>query len=123
MGYFKHCLEHYADFSGRARRREYWWFCIFQAFFAILFVAIGTAIDIALGKEGVVASVIVFLFEIGIFLPALAVLVRRLHDIGKSGWWMWISLIPIIGSIILFVFMLLDSQPGTNKYGPNPKGF
>ena len=123
MEYFKNCiLKHYADFNGRARRKEYWFFALFQMIAIILVSILGGLVDYILGTAGIVSSVLIVLLSLGLLLPALAVLFRRLHDIGKSGWWIFISLVPCFGSIILLVFMFLDSQPGTNKYGPNPKG-
>jgi uncharacterized membrane protein YhaH (DUF805 family) len=114
----------YADFNGRARRREYWMYALFYAIVAIglymIFGVIGAAVmrdgsGFALGGLGVT------LLSLGLILPSLAVTVRRLHDIGRSGWWWLISFIPF-GSLVLFIFTVLDSQPGDNQYGPNPKG-
>lgn len=61
------------------------------------------------------------IYSLAVLIPAIAVGVRRLHDTGRSGWWMLIALVPFIGSIVLIVFFVLDSDPGTNQYGPNPK--
>jgi uncharacterized membrane protein YhaH (DUF805 family) len=103
----------YATFSGRARRSEFWWFTLF-AF--ILYVIVGI-IDAAAGNQ--VLGIIVTL---GLIVPSLAVTARRLHDTGKSGWWILIGLIPFVGAIVLLVFECMDSQPGSNQYGPSPKG-
>lgn len=116
--YFK-VLKSYAVFSGRARRQELWMFALFNiiaAFFlsAVDSVIFGTAFE-ELGP-------LYIIYLLGIITPSLAVQVRRLHDIGKSGWWFLITLIPLIGSIWLLVLLVTDSQPGSNQYGPNPKG-
>lgn len=106
----------YATFSGRAQRMEYW------TFFFVNF-----AIFILLGILGTVpgfetaAAIVYLLFLIATFLPSLAVAVRRLHDIGRSGWWVLLAFIPIIGTITLIVMLVFDSQEGENIYGPNPK--
>ncbi|GAA5513385.1 inner membrane protein YhaH [Deinococcus carri] len=71
---------------------------------------------------GLVSIVLTALYGLALFLPSLAVTIRRLHDTGRSGWWVLISLIPLIGGLVLFIFLVLDSQPGPNKWGPNPKG-
>ena len=107
MKWFIKCLKQYADFKGRARRKEYWMFVLFN--FIISFVI------------GLLGSVLSWIYTAAVFIPSLAVCVRRLHDIGKSGWWVLISLIPIIGWIWLIVLYVQDSQPGTNDWGANPK--
>ncbi|WP_273208724.1 DUF805 domain-containing protein [Marinobacter subterrani] len=114
MYWYMKALKQYVGFSGRARRREYW-----------IFTAVNLAIAIVLGIiEGMLGGpgILGGLFNLAVLLPTIAVTVRRLHDIGRSGWWMLIVLIPIVGAIVLLVFVLLDSKPGENQYGPNPKG-
>ncbi len=106
-------LSKYVTFSGRARRSEYWWFVLFTA---IVYIVAGI-IDAAAGTQ-----VIGLLVGLALLLPSLAVGVRRLHDTGRSGWWILIALIPLIGAIVLLVFSVQDSQPGSNNYGPSPKG-
>ena len=121
MEYFKYCLKHYIDFSGRARRMEYWSFTLFQ-FIAMAFAAfLGLAIDFAIGSYIIVTPILVTLVCLGLILPGVAVFFRRLHDIGKSGWWIIFGLVPVVGEVALLVFMFLDSEPGSNRYGPNPK--
>ena len=116
--------SNYATFKGRARRSEYWFI---QLFLIITNVAVG-AIDLALmngdvdrfianGGGGIVGLVWILVT----IVPALAVLVRRLHDTGKSGWWVLMGFVPFAGAIVLFVFTVLDSTPGENKYGPSAK--
>lgn len=106
------CLSKYVTFSGRARRSEYWWFTLF----AIILYVVAAIIDAAIGN-----SIVVILVALALLLPSLAVTVRRLHDTGRSGWWILIALVPFVGGIILLVFECLDSQPGPNNYGPSPK--
>lgn len=119
MKYFLYCLQHYADFTGRARRSEYWYFVLFNFIVSIL---IGLSLGVIAGLLNVPALVyLVHLWSLAVFIPSLAVSVRRLHDIGRSGWWLLLSLIPLIGAIILIIWHCTDSQPGANQYGPNPK--
>lgn len=119
MNWWLMALKKYAVFGGRARRKEYWYFVLFTVIFAIA----ATILDHALGInfKGQLIGPIDLVFRLAMFLPSLAVLVRRLHDIGKSGWWFFISLIPIIGTIWIIVLLCIDSVPGDNQYGPNPK--
>jgi len=115
--YFVNILKtKYFQPQGRARRREYWMFTLFWMVILIGATIIGSIINETLG------SIIYFIGALGVLAPAVTLSIRRLHDIGKSGWWFLISLVPFVGSIILLVFMCLDSQPGENIYGPNPKG-
>lgn len=107
-------LGKYAVFSGRARRSEYWYWTLAMVIAAIV-IEILTAISRPLG---VVIDVI---WILGTVLPGLGVFVRRMHDTGRSGWWWFIVLVPFVGWIVLLVFACQDSQPGDNRYGPNPK--
>ena len=120
MNWYREALRKYATFDGRSRRREYWFFALFN--FLIL-VAL-SIVDMGLGSFSEEAGIGLLggLFCLGIILPSIAVTVRRLHDTNRSGWWILINLIPLVGAIVLLVFTVLDSQPGGNKYGPNPKG-
>ena len=119
MNWYLHVLKNYATFSGRARRKEYWMFFLISALISIVL----TLLDILLGTYSVEYEAGLFsgLYSLLILLPSIAVVVRRLHDTDRSGWWILISLIPLIGVIVLFVFICLDSQPGTNRFGANPK--
>lgn len=114
MNYYIAVLKKYAVFSGRARRAEYWYFVLFTIIISIALTLIGSLIGD--GK-----NILAGIYGLAVFIPSLAVLIRRLHDVGKSGWMILICLIPIVGGIWLFVLTVLDSDPGTNKYGPNPK--
>ena len=119
MNWYLYVLKNYATFSGRARRKEYWMFFLISALISIVL----TLLDILLGTYSVEYEAGLFsgLYSLLILIPSIAVVVRRLHDTDRSGWWILISLIPIIGVLVLFVFMCLDSQPGTNRFGANPK--
>jgi len=116
MSYWLECWKKYAVFSGRARRKEYWMFALFNfvIMFAVCFVLV------LIGARQAV-NMVSSAYQLAVFLPALGVAVRRLHDTGRSGWWFLINLIPIVGVIVFLVFMCLDSEPGSNEYGPNPK--
>lgn len=119
MNWYLHVLKNYATFSGRARRKEYWMFFLISALISIVL----TLLDILLGTYSVEYEAGLFsgLYSLLILIPSIAVVVRRLHDTDRSGWWILISLIPLIGVIVLFVFICLDSQLGTNRFGANPK--
>ena len=110
-------LKKYAVFSGRASRREYWMFVLFNFIIGWALVLIGR---VALGDAA--ATVLSDVYTLAVFIPGLAVSVRRLHDTDFSGWFMLMALIPILGWIGLIYFLVQDSTPGDNKYGPNPKG-
>lgn len=112
MSYFIEALKKYAVFSGRARRKEYWMYALFVAIIEVVLLVIGLAIK---------APVIVAVFYVAILLPSLGVSVRRLHDTGRSGWWLLFGIVPLAGPITLLVFTCSDSAPGANQYGPNPK--
>lgn len=106
-------------FEGRATRNEYWFFYLIN----ILIYIILTLFDIMLGVYSFEAGVglLSLIFILVVLLPSLAVTFRRLHDIGSSGWWFLVNLIPIVGPIMFLIFMLLDGQEGENKYGLSPK--
>lgn len=125
MNWYKKCLKQYADFSGRARRKEYWMFFLFNTLFGVGLIFIGSMLGVLIsgGDEDVAISIgygLYFLYALAIFIPGLAVCVRRLHDVGKSGWWFLISLVPFIGGIWLFVLLVTDSED-ENQYGRYPK--
>ena len=110
--YLKVVRDNYANFNGRASRQEYWMFFLFNMIFAI--VIMGIDIILGLGFLNIIYSLVVM-------IPGIAVGIRRLHDIGKSGWWLFIGFIPIIGAIWLIVLTCKDSNPEENKYGSSPK--
>lgn len=114
----KTVLKKYAVFSGRARRSEFWWFTLFATIASIVAIEI----DIAIFGEGMEdPTPLSTVLSLALLLPWLSVTVRRLHDIGRTGWWYLISLIPIIGWIALIVFTVTDSKPD-NRFGLSPKG-
>ncbi|MGJ8549860.1 DUF805 domain-containing protein [Winogradskyella wichelsiae] len=117
--YLKVVKENYANFTGRARREEYWMFVLFNMIFAfaIAFVSIG----LGLMTELPLLSSLYFIYVLGIIVPSLAVTVRRLHDTGKSGWFFFVALIPVVGGIWLLVLLITEGDKGTNAYGPDPK--
>jgi len=111
MEYFIDALKKYADFTGRARRKEYWMFVLCY----LIFYVVLTAIDAITGS-----FVLAALFSLALLLPTISIAARRLHDTGRSGWWQLISLIPILGGIVLLVFLVQDSHE-ENEYGISPK--
>jgi uncharacterized membrane protein YhaH (DUF805 family) len=113
MEWYVKVLSNYVGFQGRARRKEYWMFVLVNI---IISIVLGI-IQSILGWTDVLTGI----YSLAVLLPSLAVAFRRLHDTGRSGWWILISLIPLIGAIILIVFMCQDSEPGDNRYGSNPK--
>lgn len=119
MDWYLKVLKQYANFKGRARRKEYWMFALFNFIFALAAMLLDNLFGITLGE--IPYGPIYMLYGLAVFIPGLAVLVRRLHDAGKSGWWFLIALIPIIGSIWLLILLIKDSEAGSNKWGPNPK--
>ena len=119
MNWYLQVLKKYAEFSGRARRKEYWMFSLFNVIFMIVAMILDNILGTTAGE--LPYGVFYFLYALAVFIPGLAVTVRRLHDIGKSGWMILIALIPIIGAIWLLVLMVTDSNPGENQYGQNPK--
>jgi dipeptide/tripeptide permease len=121
VNWYSKVIKQYSDFSGRARRKEYFTFLLVNFLLTLLTLTL----DFVLAKVTNIVlfgiSPITLLYGLFIFIPSLAVTVRRLHDTGKSGWFYLIALIPFVGAIILLIFMLKDSSEETNKYGDNPK--
>ncbi|WP_348812268.1 DUF805 domain-containing protein [Flavobacterium maritimum] len=117
--YKKVVFENYANFSGRARRSEYWYYTLANTILAILAMILDNVAGLAFGNIGY--GPLYSVIALGTIIPGLAVLVRRLHDVGKSGWFFFIILIPIIGSIWLLVLLCTEGESGTNQYGADPK--
>lgn len=113
MQWYLKALKNYVGFQGRARRKEYWMFVLFNIIIAVILSIVQTVAGID--------PILTAIYSLVILLPSLAVTVRRLHDTGRSGWWYFINFIPIIGGIILLVFTCQDSQSGSNQYGPIPR--
>lgn len=128
MKFYLDVLKKYAVFTGRARRSEYWFFVLFNVIFAgaAMFIDYLLHSNFSFETNGQLISLpygyVYLLYNLAVIIPGLAVAVRRLHDVGKSGWFILIALIPIIGTIWLLVLLFTDSQVGENKWGPNPKG-
>ena len=119
MKWYLKTLKQYFDFNGRARRKEYWMFTLFNVIFCIVAMILDNVFGLTIGIYPY--GVLYFLYAIAVFIPGLALCARRLHDVGKSGWMMLIAFIPIIGAIWLLVLMIIDGDAGENKYGLNPK--
>jgi uncharacterized membrane protein YhaH (DUF805 family) len=120
MNYYIEVFRKYADFSGRARRSEYWFFTLFNTLITLVLALLGLNLVHLLGLNPHGAFGLAYLYLLVAFLPTLAVSVRRLHDIGLSGWWYLIVLVPF-GALVLTVLAIIDSQAGANRFGPNPK--
>ena len=114
MNWYLEALKKYAVFNGRARRKEYWMFCLFNVIIAFI---VGFVEGLAHDGPGVLSA----LYSLLVFLPSIGVSIRRLHDTGRSGWWLLLGLIPLLGFIVLLIFMLQNSNPADNDYGANPK--
>lgn len=119
MNWYLKALKQYADFKGRARRKEYWMFFLFNIIFAILAALIDNLVGTASPELGY--GIFYGIYALAVLIPGLAVTVRRFHDVGKSGWMYFIILIPLIGVIWFMVLMVRDSESGSNKWGENPK--
>jgi uncharacterized membrane protein YhaH (DUF805 family) len=119
MNWYLDAWKNYANFQGRARRKAFWMFALFN----IIAIVALTFVEGLIGLRGESGyGILSGIYSLAVILPALALAVRRLHDTGRSGWWILIGLVPLVGGIILIVFYVLDSQPGSNQYGPNPIG-
>jgi uncharacterized membrane protein YhaH (DUF805 family) len=124
IAWFRKALSQWKDFGGRARRSEYWYYTLTLLIVYVVLAAIigGSA---SLGEAGKFVALVFYIVYIVIALaflvPSIAVAIRRMHDTGRSGWWLLISLVPFVGGIAVLVLLCLDSQPMPNKWGPNPK--
>lgn len=116
--YLKVVKDNYANFSGRARRKEFWMFNLINFLINVALILLAFYVpaiaNIAIG--------IFVVYGLAVMVPSLAVTFRRLQDTGRKGLWILISLIPFVGALILIVFCVMDSQHGENQFGPNPKG-
>ena len=119
MNWYLKVLKNYTGFEGRARRKEYWMFFLINIIISIVLVIIDSKTGLLNQEVGY--GLFSGIYTLGVLLPSIAVSMRRLHDTGRSGWWLLISFIPLIGIIVLFVFMVLDSHGEDNQYGSNPK--
>jgi uncharacterized membrane protein YhaH (DUF805 family) len=119
MNWYLKVLRQYADFTGRARRTEYWMFVLFSVIISIVLIVLDNLLGLAFtpGSSGVFT----LLYTLAVLLPSLGVSVRRLHDTGRPGWWVLIGLVPFVGAIALLVFCAMEGNRGPNAYGPDPK--
>ena len=115
MNYYTSVLKNYAVFSGRTERKGFWMFILVNFVVSLIISFVAPLLG---DKSGIIGII----YMLAVLIPTWAVGARRLHDINKSGWWQLIALIPIIGGIWLIVLFATDSNPGDNKFGPNPKG-
>ena len=114
MNWYLEVLKKYAVFSGRARRKEYWMFVLFNIIIAFALGFVTGFMGAALGIGTALSSTTNIIYNLAVLIPSIAVGVRRMHDLGRSGWWI---LFPVVN----LIFLCFDSQPGENEYGPNPK--
>ena len=120
MNWYLEVLKKYAVFDGRAELKEYWWF----SFFSFIIIIVLSVIDIVTGTFNVKLGIGLLggIYTLAVLIPSIAVSVRRLHDTDRSGWWLLINGIPLIGVIVFLVLTGQDGTPGDNQYGSNPKG-
>ena len=119
MDWYIGVLKNYAVFSGRARRKEYWFFVLFNVIISLVLALIDVATDTFDSEVGI--GLLGTIYGLAVMIPSIAVLVRRLHDTNRSAWWILIAFVPLIGVIVLIVFMFLEGNPDDNDYGENPK--
>lgn len=119
MNWYLDVLKKYAVFNGRARRQEYWMFVLFNIIISVVLSIVDGMLGMSVA-EGV--GLLGALYGLAVLLPGIGVSIRRLHDTNRSGWWLLIAFVPLIGFVVLLVFMVLDSTPGENRFGSNPKG-
>ncbi|WP_125779708.1 DUF805 domain-containing protein [Pseudoalteromonas rubra] len=112
-------LKKYAVFNGRARRKEYWLFMLCNLIVTIVLGLVDMTLGLYSEESGF--GLLSGLYALAVIIPSIALSIRRLHDTGRSGWWILISLVPVVGPLVLLVFYVMDSTPGDNDYGPNPK--
>ena len=118
MHWYIDVLKKYTVFEGRARRKEYWIFVLISSLVLIFLSLIDELTGWKVWEDEGVLSLV---YSIAVFVPTLAVVVRRLHDTDRSGWWILIALIPLVGAIVLLVFLILKGNEGDNRFGPDPK--
>ena len=119
MNWYLEVLKQYAVFNGRARRKEYWYFLLFNIIISVILGVIDGVVGSFSPEAGI--GLLGGIYALAVFIPGFAVSVRRLHDTNRSGWWLLTLLIPLIGLIVIIVFMATDSTPEENQYGANPK--
>jgi uncharacterized membrane protein YhaH (DUF805 family) len=120
MNWYIEALKKYAVFSGRAIRKEYWIFVLISTIITIALTLLDVAAGLYNPETGL--GLISGLYTLAVIIPSISVGVRRLHDTNRTGWWLLILFVPLIGAIVLIILLALDSSAGDNQYGPNPKG-
>jgi len=119
VNWYLEALRKYSDFEGRARRREYWFFVLFNTLIqiaAVVLDGIAGTFRVELGV-GLLSGI----YSLAVLVPSFAVLARRLHDTDRSGWWILIGIVPLLGALVLMIFALFEGDPGENRFGPSPK--
>ena len=119
MNWYLAVLKKYAVFSGRASRKEYWIFVLINVIISIILSLLDGVLGLKFGQGG--QGLLSLLYTLAVLIPSLAVSVRRLHDTARSGWWLLICLVPVVGWIVLLIFFIQNSRPGAENYGPDPK--
>ncbi len=119
MSWYLSVLKKYAVFSGRAQRAEYWFFILFNIIISLVLAFVDTAAGTMSAEAGV--GLLGGIYSLAVLIPSIAVSVRRLHDTSRSGWWLLLIFVPLLGFLVLLVFFVMDSTPGSNEHGPNPK--
>lgn len=120
MDWYLEVLRKYAVFEGRARRKEYWFFILFNVLISFVLGIIDNMLGLIM--EGVGLGVLGLLYGLFVLIPSIAVTIRRLHDSDRTGWWFLIAFVPLIGGLVLLIFMVLDGNRGRNRYGEDPQG-
>jgi len=119
MNWYLAALNKYAVSSGRARRKEYWMFTLVNGIIIVVLTVADTIFDTQ--RLTGIQDILYYLYGLAVALPTLTVWVRRLHDIDRSGWWIFILFVPLAGAIVLLIFACKDGTPGSNRFGANPK--
>lgn len=122
MNWYLKVFHQYFDFKGRARRKEFWMFSLIHIIVLILLVFVDSFLGTTIGSGDNAVGILYLVYILAVLIPGLAVTVRRLHDIGKSGWMYFVALIPFIGGIWLLVLLCMEGENKTNQWGENPKG-
>ncbi len=120
MTWFITALQKYAVFNGRSRRKEYWYFVLFAILISGVLRLVDTALDLTWGDRSTF-GILQALWWLAVLVPSIAVLVRRLHDTNRTGWWWLLNLVPVLGPIVLIVFAAQPGTPGPNPHGQDPK--
>lgn len=121
MHWYIDVLKKYTVFSGRARRKEFWMFFLFSTIISVILAVVDQFMGWQFEMGGDIIGFLSTLYYLAVIVPYLAVIFRRLHDTERSGWWILIAFIPLVGVLILLVFLILQGTRGDNRFGPDPK--